>query len=894
MSLAPGTKLGPYEICAALGAGGMGEVYRARDTRLERTVAIKILPAQFTADQISKQRFEREAKTISLLNHPHICVLYDIGHQEGIDYIVMECVEGETLATRLEKGPLSLDQTLKYGAQIAEALDRAHRSGIVHRDLKPGNIMLTPTGAKLLDFGLAKEVMPLANLATLTTAMATSPVTQQGTIVGTFQYMSPEQIEGKAVDGRSDLFSLGAVLYEALTGRRAFEGKTQLSVASAILERDPEPLSVAKPVTPPALQHAIQRCLAKDPEERWQTGRDLAGELKWIAAGSSQAGTAMVGPSKTKWRERALWGLAGLLAIVTAFLGYAYVHRPTTSQPGVRSSILPPPKMSIPFGTGIRLGGFAFSPDGSRLVLNAQGEDGKVSLWVRPLNSLTAQELAGTEDGFLPFWSADGKWIGFFAQGKLKKIPASGGPVQELCDAPQGRGGSWNSNGDIVFAPAISSPLFRISANGGVPTKVTELDATLGETTHRWPEFLPDGEHFLYLARQLAENKPAGIFVASLRAAPRKKLMDHLTEAQYAPGYLLFVHNNTLLAKAFDVENMSLKGEAMPVAGDVANEASFLRAGFSVSQAGQLVYRSADAGTDMELIALDRSGKRLYTFPTEGIINSFGLSPDGQRLALTEILPTKSGSTIWLYDLHLNTRTRFTFGGGMNGSPTWSPDGSELAFSSARNGTFNIFVKPVTGAAEETVLHLSNEDERPQSFSPDGKNLIIDYRPQTRLGTPEIALLPLTGERKVSSLLNVPYMNNTGKMSPDGHWLLYSSMESGRAEVYVTSFPGLKGKWQVSSSGGSTPQWRHDGQELYFINQNSFLMAAEVKASNGSFVLGAVKQLWERRVNSDLFQGQYAVSPDGQRFYVSAMKERTIHSPLTLLNNWPAELNKRP
>jgi serine/threonine protein kinase len=892
MTLAPGSRLGPYEIGAPLGAGGMGEVYRGRDTRLERTVAIKILSAQFTADQVSKQRFEREAKTISSLNHPHICVLYDIGHQEGIDYIVMECVEGETLATRLAKGPLSLDQTLKYGAQIAEALDKAHRSGIVHRDMKPGNIMLAPTGAKLLDFGLAKELKPLASVATLTTVVATSPVTQHGTFVGTFQYMSPEQVEGKGVDGRSDLFSLGAVLYEMLTGKRAFEGKTQLSVASAILEREPEPLSVAKPVTPPALQHAIRRCLAKDPDERWQTGRDLAGELKWIAGGSSQAGTAIAGSSKTNWRERASWGLAGLLAMVTSFLGYGYVHRPPTSQTEVRSSILPPPRMSIPFGSGTRLGGYAFSPDGSRLVINAQAEDGKVSLWIRPLNSLTAQELAGTEDGYLPFWSADGQWIGFFAQGKLKKIPVSGGPVQEICDAPQGRGGTWNSSGDIVFAPTIGSPLFRVSAYGGVPTKVTELDNALGETTHRWPEFLPDGEHFLYLARQLAENKPSGVYAGSLSATPRKKLMDHLTEAQYAPGFLLFVRNNTLLARAFDAKSLSLKGEAMPVAGDIANEASFLRAGFSVSQAGQLVYRSIDAGTDMELIALDRSGKRIYTFPTEGIINSFGVSPDGQKLALTEILPTKSGSTIWLYDLRLNTRTRFTFGGGMNGSPTWSPDGSELAFASTRNGTFNIFVKPVTGAAEERVLHPSNEDERPQSYSPDGKNLIIDYRPQVRLGTPEIALLPLTSDGKVSSLLSVSYMNNGGKLSPDGHWLLYSSMESGRSEVYVTSFPGIKGTWQVSSGGGSAPQWRRDGRELYFISQNGFLMAAEIKASNGSFVLGAVKQLWERRVNPDLFQGQYAVSPDGQRFYVSAMKEGMIHSPLTLLNNWPAELKK--
>src|SRR5271169_655460 len=501
MSLPAGTKLGPYEITGPLGVGGMGEVYRARDTRLERTVAIKILPVQFTADPISKQRFEREAKTISSLNHPHICVLHDVGHQDGIDFLVMECVEGETLAKRLEKGPLPLDQALKYGAQIAEALDRAHRNGIVHRDLKPGNIMLTSAGAKLLDFGLAKELAPLANLATLTTAIPTSPVTEQGTIVGTFQYMSPEQVEGKNVDGRSDIFSLGAVLYEMLTGKRAFEGKTQLSVASAILEREPVPLTTAKPLTPPALQHAIQRCLAKNPEDRWQTGRDLAGQLSWIADGSSQEGGPFAAAGKLNWRERALGGLAGLLVVATVLLAFAYLHRPSGREVAVRTSILPPARMSIPSGSGTRTGGFALSPDGLRLVFSAQGEDGRAGLWIRPLNSLTAQELAGTEDSTLPFWSADGQWIGFFVQGKLKKISASGGPAQEICDAPQGRGGTWNSTGDIVFAPTISSPLYRVSANGGVPTKVTELDATLGESTHRWPEFLPDGEHFLYLAR---------------------------------------------------------------------------------------------------------------------------------------------------------------------------------------------------------------------------------------------------------------------------------------------------------------------------------------------------------------------------------------------------------
>jgi len=470
MALAPGDHLGPYQIIGPLGAGGMGEVYRARDTRLERSVAIKILAAKFSADPIRKQRFEREAKAISSLNHPHICVLYDVGHQDGTDYLVMECVEGETLAKRLEKGPLPLEQALKYGMQIADGLDKAHRGGTVHRDLKPGNIMLTPTGAKLLDFGLAKSVAPLTDVATLTgAATQDSPATKQGTIVGTFQYMSPEQVEGKELDGRSDIFSLGAVLYEMLTGRRAFEGKSQLSVASAILEKEPTPISAVKPMTPPEIDHAIRRCLAKDPEDRWQTARDLMLELRWIAEVSSVKGIFPEAVSRSKLRERLAWAVAAAFAIACVVVTILFVRPVSPSVQILRASLLPPQGSSfLPYN-------FAIAPDGSRVAFVAIGPDGKTGLWVRGLSSPNAQQLTNTDGATYPFWSPDSLHIGFFAQGRLKTVDLVNSAVRNLCDVNPGFGGTWNQDGIIVFASNVTGPLYRIPAAGGTPEEVTKV-----------------------------------------------------------------------------------------------------------------------------------------------------------------------------------------------------------------------------------------------------------------------------------------------------------------------------------------------------------------------------------------------------------------------------------
>jgi len=882
MHLAPGTKLGPYEIVSPLGAGGMGEVYRARDTRLDRVVAIKILPRQFSADAVYKQRFEREAKVISRLNHPHICVLHDIGQQDGIDYLVMEFVEGETLAKRLEKGPLPLEQVLKIGAQIAGALDKAHRNGIAHRDLKPGNIMLTASGAKLLDFGLAKPVVSLADAATMTATKQESPVTEQGTIVGTFHYMSPEQLEGNEVDGRSDIFSLGAVLYEMVTGKRAFEGKSRLSIASAILEKEPAPISSIKPVTPPALDYALQKCLAKVPDERWQSASDLASQLKWIVEGSSEVASLPARSSRTKWREVVLGGL--VLSLAALFLADAYSHRHIDQPAPMAASILPPPNTAFSFG-------FALSPDGTRLAFVAESVDAKRSLWVRPLNSPVAQELSGTGNAFAPFWSPDSQWLGFFAGGKLKKIPANGGVVQELCDAPIGRGGTWNSRGVIVFAPSDIGPLFRVSAGGGTPTSLTQLEPATGETTHRWPDFLPDSVHFLYLARQTSQNQPAGVYVGSLDGSVRKKLLDGPSNARYAePGYLLFVRNTTLFAQRFLLRDLKVEGEEIPIVSDVQTQLFAFWAGMDVSTRGQIIYRSTGYESDTELIVTNRSGKLISSFPAEGIVGSVSLSPDGQKVAVSAYPDAAGILSLWIYDLGKQLHTPFTFSGGYLANPTWSPDGSQLAFGSSRTGPFNIYMKPANGAAEEKAIHPSPDNEVPQSFSPDGRYLVYERRPTSRSGVPEIMILPLMGEQKAYSLLNVPYANSGGQVSPDGRWIAFVSGQSGRNEVCVSSFPEVRGTWSVSTTGGRTPRWQRDGRTLFYARSDGVVMATEVTPGTGSFSVGASLPVSERQLAATLLTATYAVFPDGQRFVTARIKEGSFHAPLTLLTNGTAAL----
>jgi len=878
----------------------MGEVFRAVDTRLERTVAIKILPPQLSNDLARKQRFEREAKTISSLNHPHICVLYDVGHQDGTDYLVMECLEGETLAKRLEKGPIPLEQVLKFGAQIADALDKAHRSGVVHRDLKPGNIMLTPTGAKLLDFGLAKPVVALTTGATLTAAATpTTPVTQEGTILGTFQYMSPEQIEGKELDGRSDIFSLGAVLYEMLTGQRAFQGKSQLSVASAILEKEPPPISTVKPLTTPSLDHALRRCLAKDPEERWQTARDIAIELKWIADSGPSSGSAGPLVSRASSRERIL-AIAFVLAAGAAIaLGVLYAKRPATNTRVTRTYVKSEEGSGFIFSGDQK--GFAISPDGLNLayVASTPTPDAKSALWIRPMDSLHARLLPGTEAAGFPFWSPDGRYIGFFAGGKLKKIDSQGGPPLIICDAPDGRGGSWNQQGDIVFTPTVNSPIYRVSASGGPITRLTMQDSSKNETTHRWPWFLPDGRHFIFLAGSTftpRESATNSILMGSLDSKETKPLFHTHYQAVYASGHMLFLRQSSLMAQPFDAKRFEFTGEAVPIAEQVREDSSIAHAWFSPSANGLLLYAEG-AAKNRQLVWFDRNGKQIEVVPGEDAYAGISLSPDGKKLAY---YLDGTGFDVWGFDIARGVKIPLTFGassGQGNLYPVWSPDGKYVAYTSYRNGTYALYQKPADGSGGETLLLEGIDHFRvPTSWSMDGKLLV--YHEGVSGGTYangvpggwSIWVLPLFGGHKAYPFIQSTFSAREASFSPDGKWLAYCSNESGEYRVYVVPFPGPGGKWQVSLGDGRGPLWRRDGKEIFYLSADNKLMAVNVEASGGSFAAAGARVLFDSH-SYGVF-GRYDASADGQRFVVVYEGNRPS-STLTSVANWTADLKER-
>ena len=900
MPLEPGTKLGPYEILSPLGAGGMGEVYRARDTRLGRDVAIKIMPKEMSADAARKQRFEREAKIISGLNHANICVLHDVGTQDGVDYLVMECVEGETLAKRLEKGALTQEQVLKYGAQIADALDKAHRSGIVHRDLKPGNIMLTAGGVKLLDFGLAKAAILLSGATVSAVAMSTSPVTQEGTIVGTFQYMSPEQVEGKELDGRSDIFSLGAVLYEMLTGQRAFPGKSQLSVASSILEKEPVSIVSVKPLTPSSFERAIRRCLAKDPEDRWQTARDLAIELKWIADSGSSAGAAAPPRKAGVTSREAILAIALVLALGAAtILGLLYKEQPGADVHITRTYIRPQGTSGFIFSGDQK--GFALSPDGHNIayVAATPTSDAKSVLWIRPLDSLEARILPGTEAAAFPFWSTDSRNIGFFAGGKLKRIDSQGGPPAIICDAPDGRGGSWNQQGDIVFSPTVNSPIYRVSASGGPITKLTTQNSSDNETTHRWPWFLPDGRHFIFLAGSTftpRESSTNSIRMGSLDSKESKLLLRSHYQAMYASGNLLFLRQSSLMAQPFDETHFELTGEAVPLAEQVREDTSIAHAWFAPSANGQLLYAEG-AAKERQLMWFDRSGNRIGGVPGADAYGGLALSPDGKKVAY---YLDGTGFDVWVFDIARGVKTPLTFGsssGQGNLYPVWSPDGKYVAYTSFRDGKYGLYQKSADGSGGETQLLEGSDHFRvPTSWSSDGKYLV--YHEGVSGGTYangvpggwSIWILPLFGDRKTYPFLQSSFSAREATFSPDGKWLAYCSNESGEYRVYVVPFPEPGGKWQVSRGDGRGPLWRRDGKELFYLSADNKLLAVTVNASGGTFSASDAHVLFDSQ-SYGVF-ARYYNSSDGQRFIV-VYEGSQPSSALTFISNWTAEVKKK-
>ena len=920
MSLNAGARLGPYEIVLLLGAGGMGEVYRARDTRLDRTVAIKVLPAELSSDLDLRARFEREARAIAALDHPHICAIYDVGeapnpesrtpNPDSIRFLVMQHLEGETLAARLARaeGPLPLEQVLKTAIEIADALDKAHRAGITHRDLKPANIMLTKTGAKLLDFGLAKLRGPAApsSMSGMTRLATPTPNTAHGTILGTVHYMAPEQLEGREADARSDIWALGVVIYEMATGKRPFDGESPASIIGAILKDTPPPVSSRQPVAPPFLDHILERCLAKDPDERWQTAADLMRDLKWI--GDSSAETP-VAATAARRRERMAWSIAGLavLAVAALLVPTSLYLRRTPAEPlPTRFDILTPP-------TGDPAS-FALSLDGRQLAFVATAE-GKSRLWVRPFDEVTAHVLAGTEGAGFPFWAPDGMAIGFFAEGKLKRIDLEAGTPQVLADAPAGRGGTWSHDGVILFAPTAFGPLMRVGATGGTAVAVTTFAA--GDGSHRWPQMLPDGRHFLFFMG-FGRSDARGVYLGTLDGGEPTRVLTAETAAVYTPpGALLVVQQGVLVARGFDPASGTVTGQPIPVAQGVGSDPGVARGAFSVSATGVLAHRAGGAQR-RQLVWVDRAGtvRGEVTSPDENALGNPDLAPDGKRVAVQRSV--QGNGDVWLIEIGRGVPTRFTFDASSDGDPVWSPDGSRVVFRSSRKLVVDLFERPASGVGAEQPLLETAEPKVPLAWSPDGSLLLYatqnpktgsdlwalplgdGLRPSTGAGRAHGVTSESRDERKPFPVVQTAFDEWAGQFSPDGRWVAYESNESGPWEVYVRTFPGPGGQWRVSTAGGTQPRWRPDGKELFYVAPDTRLMAVPITVGRDKQTLeaGTPVPLFTTRLASGSgisavigSRPQYAVAADG-RFLMNVTAEAAIPSPITVVLNWTALLKK--
>jgi Tol biopolymer transport system component len=878
MTLPEGARLGPYEIVSAIGAGGMGEVYKARDSRLERMVAVKVLPEHLSSSEEMRQRFEREARAISQLSHPHICALYDVGSQDGVEYLVMELLEGETLATRVLKGALPLDQTLSFGVQIADALDKAHRQSIVHRDLKPGNIMLTKSGVKLLDFGLAKAMAPASQqsgLTSLPTVATPQNLTQTGTILGTFQYMAPEQLEGTEADARSDIFALGAVLYEMATGQKAFHGKSQASLIGSILKEEPPAISTIAPMTPPALDRVIKTCLAKDPENRFQTAHDVKLQLAWIAEGGSQAGVPAPVVARRRNREKLAWAVAAAALLAALALGVGFVRRAPAPRRMVRFEIPTPEGLTTVDTPRI-------SPDGRYIAFNATDSMGKSRIYVRALNAVAAHPLDGTEGTTRPFWSPDSRFLGFFAEGKLKKIDVTGGPAQKICDAPTGADGSWSPEGVILYDGRTADPIHRVPAAGGTPVVAVKPDPARKEVTTAWPEFLPDGRHFLYMA---TGQKPEDNMyrIGSLDSTESKPLAPAQTLVTYAPpGYLLFVRDKTLVAQPFDAKALKTTGEPVPLAEHIGTDSVGL-ARFSVSREGTLAYRTGESGD--RLVFVDRTGRETEAIGDPGEFHNPALSPSGDRLAFDLNDPRTGKGDIWVRDLKRGVASRLTFGKTDAFAPIWSPDGRTVVFTEGQD----LFEKAADGQGEEKLLVKSDDLKIVSDWSRDGRT--IAYSTRAKETGFDIWMMPVSGEPKPVPFVKTPFAELWPVFSPDGRFVAYQSNESGRAEVYVQSFPGPGGKWQISTAGGIEPHWRADGRELYYRAPDQKLMAVEIQTSGG-FSAGVPQVLFPGRFDTSIARNRYLPSADGKHFLTVAPLGRDAMTPTTVVLNWFADLGR--
>jgi eukaryotic-like serine/threonine-protein kinase len=892
MPITAGTRLGPYEITAPLGAGGMGEVYRANDTRLGRSVAIKVLPQHLSANTDVRARFEREARAVSSLNHPHICTLHDVGREGETDYLVMELVEGESLAQRLARGALPMADVLRLGTQVADALDRAHRAGVVHRDLKPGNVMLAKTGAKLMDFGLARATglagpaggsgVTIAALSR--TPTVASPLTADGAIVGTFQYMSPEQLEGREADVRSDVWSLGCVLYEMVAGRPAFEGKSQASLIGAIMSAEPPPLGTLAPMTPPGFERLVRSCLAKDPDQRVQTAHDVKLQLTWIAEGGSQAGTPAPVAARRRLSARLGWGIAAVAFAAAAVFGTLW-GRVALKHPRVmRFEIRVSPALSP-------LGPLRVSPDGRSAAFAATDSSGMSRVWLRSFDDLEARALPGTEGGGRPFWSPDGRFLGFFTGGKLKKVLVAGGRPETVCDAPGAADGSWSTKNLILFDGDRTHLNIRaVSASGGTPREITAINPAKQETEADWPEALPDGNHFLYVAAS-GGGDGSQLRIGELGSKKWIPVMPYDGRTQFVrPGYLLFERDGALLAQRLDVRTGKLQGEPHTVADQIGVNRSNRMAFFSASQNGVLVYSQAN-GDQRRLAWVDRAGRDAGEVGGSGAYGSVALSPDGKRLACQMTDASGAAADIWVRDLERNVSSRFTIDPGNDIWPAWGADSRMLYWASNRMGTYAIFRRSVDGVGGDSLVFQDKQNTGPIDASRDGA--WIAGMQTAPAGGWDLLAVPAHGGRPLP-IANSKFSETRPHFSPDGRWIAYDSNTSGRSELFVQAFPGPGAPVQISSGGGGNPLWRADGKELFFRSPDQVVYAVDVKTGE-RFEAATPHALFPMALNAAGMLGNvglWSVSADGQKFLFN----RPLHAESAWLPvgvfNWTEELKK--
>jgi len=889
MTLAAGTKLGPYEILSAIGAGGMGEVYRARDSRLGREMAIKVLPEGFASDPERLRRFENEARAASAISDPHIVSVFDVGIDDGRSFIATELVTGSDLRALLGK-PVPVRKALDLAEQIAAGIAAAHERGIIHRDLKPENILVTKSGlAKIADFGLAKLAeIPDADRSGMPTVSRVETV--EGIVMGTVAYMSPEQAAGRRVDHRSDQFALGVILYEMLTGIAFFRRETATETLAAILRDDPDPVAQVNPSVPPPLSWIVERCLAKDPDDRYASSRDLARDLSSAKARLSEAyATPAPGSRRMRFGEGAAWAIAAVLAVGLASV-LLFPRRLANTTGPMRSSIV--------LSDDSALRAVAVSPDGTTIAFVARDSSGRSLLALRPLDSLSVRTLPGTENSSSPFWSPDGRFIGFFADGKLKRIEAAGGPPQIIVDAPLGRGGTWNRDGVILFSPVVNGPLYRISSSGGPSTPATRFDPTRGETSHRWPFFLPDGKHFVYDVASFgsgAKTEKLGIYAGALDSSEERFLTNANSAVAFVPsspggsvGFLLFMRGRDLYAQPFDASAIRLTGEPRSIAEAVDYFPQTHGGVYSASGNGLLVYRSRSMPSLSQLTWFDRSGRKLGLLGSPGNQANPRISPDGKRIALDIVDPTTSNMDVWSFDGTGGLPSRLTSDPGLDSTPVWSPNGTRIAFMSLRKNHPDIYGKNASGSGEDESLLVSTDTKFPTDWSPDGRSILC-----TSIGERtnfELWMLPAEGDRRPIPFLRAAYGVSHGQFSPDGKWVAYASNESGHWEIVVAPYPGSGRNWRVSTAGGTEPRWRRDGRELFYLAPDGKLMAVGVK-EGPDFEANAAQPLFEIR-RPDLISStdfySYDVSPDGERFIVNMVEAETSPPSLTLVVNWMA------